>query len=308
MRASPNTGRVYLRVSLGAFIVLLHMGSTLARAQTAATANFSGSAATISPAPAVDLRDGDALLRVAVPRTLQNRRQATAYTYAIDYRNRNLTPRGKLLADYSAKYEVIFVQGLPYRRQIEENHKPLAGQAAAEEAARYEQAFAERGRMSLDQKRDYLRRPWNVDFPLPQLVGLFANRVVGEESVGDRPAIVVESLPRADLHPADEEDRRALHKRVKLWIDRGDLVVSRIEATLVADDAAMKAGTVARIDFLRKDGVWLPAESDVRFEALAGSELVQGETRECNSDFRRFHVDVRLLAPTQTADSPPGAQ
>jgi len=220
-----------------------------------------------------------------------------AYTYTIDYRNRNYTLRGKPLTDYTAKYEIIFVGGLPYRRQIEENRKALTGQAAADEARRYDQAFAERSHMSLDQKRDYLRRPWNVDVPLPQLTTLFANRIVGEDTVDGRPAIVVASLPRPDAQPADEEERRALHKQVKLWIDREDLIVSRIEATLVAEDASMKPGTVARIDFLRKDGVWLPAQSDVRFEAMAGSEVVRGETTELNGDFQRFHVDVRLLEP-----------
>ena len=180
--------------------------------------------------------------------------------------------------------------------------------AAAEESQRYDQTFAERSRMSLDQKRNYLRRPWNVDVPLPQLIGLFNSRIVGDDIVNGRPAIIVESVPRPDAQPTDEEERRALHKQVKLWIDREDLVASRIEATLVADDALMKTGTVARIDFAPKDGVWLPTQSDVQFEAMDGSEMVRGETVEANSDFRRFHVDVRLLEPAQTATGATEAQ
>jgi hypothetical protein len=308
MTASRKLGSVFL----GAFIVLSHNS---ARSQSPSPAVASTSAPSAEPAAAVDsaaravdLKDADSLLSIAVPRTLKNRRESMAYTYAVDYRNRNLTPHGKLLTDYSAKYEVIFVAGLPYRRQVEENHRPLSGAAAAEEAQRYDQTFAERSHMSIEQKRDYLRRPWNVDVPLPQLVGLFNNRIVGDDVIDGRPAIVVESLPRPDARPADEEERRALHKQVKLWIDREDLVVSRLEATLVADDALMKAGTVARIDFARKGGVWLPTQSDVQFEAMAGSETVRGETIEANSDFRRFHVDVRLLDPTQTATGTPEAQ
>ena len=302
-------------VFLGAFIVLSHRPPALAQAPSDAAAPVLSS----SPAPgpiaasaagnqAVNFADANSLLRVAVPRTLRNRRESMAYTYSIDYRNRNYTLRGKLLTDYSAKYEVIFVGDLPYRRQIEENRKPLAGQEAIDEARRYDEAFAERRRMSLEQKRDYLRRPWNVDFPLPQLLTVFTNRIVGEDSVDGRPAIVVESLPRADARSADEEERRALHKKVKLWIDREDLIVSRIEATLVAEDASMMPGTVARIDFMRKDGVWLPTQSDVRFEAEAGSEIVRGETTELNGDFHRFHVDVRLLEPAETATGNPQAQ
>jgi len=232
---------------------------------------------------------------------MQNRRQSMAYTYAIDYRNRNYTLHGKLLTDYTAKYEIIFVGDLPFRRQTEENNHPLTSQEAADEARRYDEAFAERSRMSLEQKRDYLRQPRNFDVPLPQLTTLFANRIVGDDTVDGRPAIVVESLPRPDARPSDEEQRRALHKQVKLWIDREDLIVSRIEATLVAEDATMKPGTVARIDFFRKDGVWLPSQSDVRFEAIDGSELVRGETTELNGGFQRFHVDVRLLEPAETA-------
>jgi len=299
MRASRGTGIVFL----GAFILLSHHPRAGAQSQQSSPTQ---------PASSIDVKiadgvrsippeDANSLLRVAVPRTLKNRRESMAYTYQINYRNRNFTVQGKLLTDYSAKYEVIFVEGLPYRRQIEENQRSLSPQQAAEEDRRYEQAFQQRSRMSLDQKRDYLKRPWNVDFPLPQLADLFSNRVVGEDVVDGRPAIVVESLPRADAQPADEEQRRALHKQVKLWIDLEDLIVSRIEATLVADDAAMKKGTTASIEFLRKDGVYLPAESDVQFEAMNGAEIVKGETQEQNQDFHRFHVDVRLLAPAQTA-------
>ena len=70
----------------------------------------------------------------------------------------------------------------------------------------------------------------------------------------------------------------------------------------------MKTGTVARIDFERKAGVWLPTQSDVQFEAMAGDQLIRGETIEENTDFRRFHVDVRLLDPSQTATGTPEAQ
>ncbi len=290
-------------VSFVAFIVLSHQLPSLA--QTAAASSEVATAQTPAspsvPAPAVDFHNADSILRVAVPRTLQNRRTAMSYTYQISYRNRNFTPEGKPLADYSAKYDVIFLEGLPYRRQIEENQKPLNRSEAAEEKRRYDQAFTERSHMTIEQKRDYLHRPWNVDVPLPQLASLFTSRVVGEDAVEGRPAILVESVPRSDVFPTDEEDRRAMHKQVKLWIDREDLIVSRIEATLVADDAAMLKGTVARIDFERKDGVWLPSLSDVQFRAVNDSNIVVGETREINEDFHRFHVDVRLLDPAPTA-------
>jgi hypothetical protein len=312
MTVPRQTGVVFL----AAFIVLSHNSARAqsphaAPAPTPAATSAAESPVAENPAvnfPAVNFKDADSILGIAVPRTLKNRRESMAYTYDVDYRNRNLTPRGKLLTDYAAKYEVIFVEGLPYRRLVEENHRPLSGLAAAQEAQHYDQTFAERSHMSLDQKRDYLRRPWNVDVPLPQIIGLFNSSIVGEDLVEGRPALVIESTPRPDAHPADEEERRALHKRVKLWIDREDLVASRIEATLVADDALMKSGTVARIDFERKAGVWLPIQSDVKFEAMADDQLVRGETLEENTGFRRFHVDVRLLDPNQTATGTTEAQ
>jgi len=311
-------------VSFTAFIVLSQQPSSLAQSPPQDSTNdivISSSkpetAASPAPSPgaqvsagrsAVNFQDANAVLRIAVPKTLQNRRTAMAYTYKISYRNRNFTPLGKLIADYSAKYDVIFVEGLPYRRQIEENQKPLSPTQSADEQRRYDRTFAERSRMTVDQKRDYLRRPWNVDVPLPQLTTLFTNKVVGEDAIDGRPSIVLESKPRSDVFPSDEEDRRALHKEVKLWIDREDLVVSRIEATLVADDASMLKGTVARIDFLRKDGVWLPSHSDVQFRALNDSKTVIGETSEANDDFHRFHVDVRLLDPSEATSIPSQAQ
>jgi hypothetical protein len=301
MKRSPLPGVV----RAGAFVLLAAYPIAAAFSQasgpgpTASPPASHGLAFSSHDPGSVNLEDADSILRIAVPKTIQNRRQSMAYTYEISYRNRNYTSGGKMIADYKARYEVIFVEGLPYRRQIEENQKPLSNLQAAEEQRRYDEAFAERRVMSIDQKRDYLRRPWNVDVPLPQLSKLFTNRVVGEETVDGRPSIVVESVPRDDAHPSDEEERRALHKQVKLWIDREDLIVSRLEAELVADDAAMKKGTVARIDFERRDGVWLPVHSDVQFRTMDGAEVVRGQTTESNEDFHRFRVDVRILAPAQ---------
>jgi len=306
-------------VSFTAFIVLSHPSSLLAQTPAPNPTISSSKPATASPAaealnasgpvgPSVaNFQDADAILKVAVPKTLQNRRTAMAYTYKINYRNRNFTSSGKLVADYSAKYDVIFVEGLPYRRQIEENQRPLSAEQTAEEQQRYDRTFAERSRMTVDQKRDYLRRPWNVDVPLPQLLSLFVNNVTGVEAVDGRDAIVIQSTPRTDVFPSEEEARRAMHKAVKLWVDREDLIVSRIEVTLIANDASMLKGTIARIDFLRKDGVWLPSRSDVQFRALSDSKTVVGETDESNEDFHRFRVDVRLL-DSESSSAPSGAQ
>jgi hypothetical protein len=54
--------------------------------------------------------------------------------------------------------------------------------------------------------------------------------------------------------------------------------------------------------------MWLPSQSDVRFEATSHDEVVKGETRETNSAFRRFHVDVRLLPPSDPIPEPVQAQ
>ena len=217
-----------------------------------------------------------------------------AFTYDIAYRNRNFTTQGDLLADYAAKYEVVFVEGLPFKRQTEENDKPLVGRTAADEEKRYEQTFAERRRMSIEEKRDYLRRQRNLDIPsfLPEL---FSPTVEGEETIDGRAATVVECVPKPDARPADEEQKRAMRKQVNLWIDREDLIVSRIEATLLEDDASLREGSTATIDFSRIDGVWVPKRSEVRFVTKSGDEMVRGDTEETNSRFQRFRVDVRLL-------------
>ena len=78
-------------VFLAAFILLSHNS---ARAQSPAPSpNPTPSSAANSPrsTPAVNFKDADSILSVAVPRTLKNRRESMAYTYAVDYRNRNLT-------------------------------------------------------------------------------------------------------------------------------------------------------------------------------------------------------------------------
>src|SRR5271170_55902 len=120
---------------LGPFIAL-----SLPRPAYAQSPSSSPAAVTAAhSASSVDLTDAGALLRAAVPRTLRNRRESMAFTYEISYRNRNYSSGGKLIANYTAKYDVIFVGGLPYRRLIEENQKPLSSREAAAEQRRYDQ-------------------------------------------------------------------------------------------------------------------------------------------------------------------------
>ena len=241
----------------------------------------------------------DALLRLAIPKTMRNREKALAFTYDIAYRNRNYSTQGELLADYTAKYEMVFIEGLPFRKLTEENHRPLTGKSLEQEQKRYDQAFEERSRMSVDEKRSYLRRERNLDIPFQLLPELFTSKVEGMDVVGGRPAVVVDCTPRenlsGDASVADEERQRALRKQVKLWIDRQDLVVSRMEATLLADDAELQKGSTATIEFIRQDGTWLPERTDVQFSTKAGVQVVRGDTEEANSHFQRFRVDVRLL-------------
>lgn len=262
--------------------------------------------AALAQDPGVNRSPVDVLLRAAVDRTLRNRQKALAFTYQIDYRNKNFSMSGQLLADYSAKYEVVFVAGLPFRKQTEENNRPLTGKALESEQKRYDQAFDERSRMSLDQKRDYLRRERNLDIPMQLLPDLFTCKITGTERVESRPAFVIACDPRQDLRLSDEEQQRAVRKRVTLWVDQQDLVVSRLDAVLVGDDASLRKGSAASIEFSRIDGIWVPKRTDVQFTTKAGMEVVRGNTEEENSQFHRFRVDVRLLDGSEFASDPVG--
>jgi hypothetical protein len=152
-------------------------------------------------------RDLNALLERMEQQGKANGKLAEQYTSVMFWHNLNFDKNGKTTVDESAKYENVFVEGLPYSRKVEKNGKPLTGKDADWEQRRYDKAVDERKNMSLDEKRHSLHVTFHGSLPLSYLTTLFDNRALRRETIDGRETLVVESTPRAGAHPRIKKPR-----------------------------------------------------------------------------------------------------
>lgn len=262
----------------------------------------------------------DAELPVLLARVRENiasnGKLAEQYTCDEFWRNQNFDKNGKATVDESAKYENLFVEGLPYRKKVETNGKPLAGNDAAAEEKRYAKAARERRAMTIEQKRMSLHRTWRSSFPDCCLLTLFENRIVGYEQIGGRDMIVVESVPRPGAEPKNDDEKSALNWKQKSWIDLSDAMFARLDMEKLDDNNHMAKGTRVRIEFDRvidvpsdnahvERAVWLQRSSTVQFRFKMLWIDGTGVTEQKWSNYKKFHVDMQLLDDTVKPVSAP---
>lgn len=231
------------------------------------------------------------------------------YTSDELWHNRNFDKNGKLTLDETAKYENIALEGLLYRRKVEQNGKPLSGKEVAAEQARYNKAVAERRAMTPAQKRLSLHRSYNFSLPLAYLATLFDNRALRREQLNGRDTLVVESTPKADAKPANDAEKSSLDWKETTWIDIADAMPARFEAEQLVDKKQFLKGLTIQMDDVRivdaagvngasAKPIWLLNRTVARGQFKMMWIKVSYVTEQSWSNFKRFHVDMRLLDDT----------
>jgi hypothetical protein len=229
---------------------------------------------------------------------------AEQYTSVEEWHNQNWDKSGKKTDDESAKYENVFVEGLPYQHKVEEDGKPLTGKAAAKEQQRYDKAVEERKHMTLNQKRSFFHSNVNFSLPLNYLASLFDNRVTGEAEIDGRKTFVVESTPKPGAKPANAAEKSALNFGETTWIDEEADMPVRVVAVVLKNTKIMQKGMSLRLDWELlpprtgdpdPQPVWVQQDSIGKGWAKIFVFNRRVLTEETWSDYKKFQVDVRLL-------------
>ena len=110
---------------------------------------------------------------------------------------------------------------------------------------------------------------------------------------------MVEGLPKPAFRPANDQEKEALNYRLKVWLDREDLVFSRVELEIITGRSRLQKGSFIQVeDFRHLDGVWLSKELKIDFNARFFKLLsVRGVVVSTFSGYRKFQVDSRVLEP-----------
>ncbi len=233
------------------------------------------------PALAAELSPAGILQR-AVEAERRNARLAWSYTFQ-EERTANHETR---------TYDVLFLEGAPYRRLMARNGRPLSGNEDRGEQRRMDQESARRKAESPDQRhRRLFRRAHSYQIPFAGLPRHHDLRLAGEETRNGRRAWRIEASPR----PVSRA-----HWRQTLWIDQQDFIRAALEAEVLDEALELKRGSRVAIEKTRHaDGVWLPSRYRVDYQIGRN----RGFTETVYRQYRKFQSDS-ILIPLEEADIP----
>lgn len=243
-------------------------------------------------APAdVPLPDGNALVRSMVGRQRAREEAMNRYTYDVLVTEEHLDGQGRVTRRESEAFEVFYVKGLPVRRRVARDGRPLDARAQAREdaAVREKVERIRQGRVAREQP----------GVRLSQVLERYDFRTLSRETRECRSVLLLEFQPLRGKRDLERDNvLRAL--RGRLVVDEADAAVLRAELHNSQGikfawglGASLRSLTLS-LDFRRmEDGVWLPLRVEAAFQGRM--LLFKGVRRRQTtsfSNFRRFTTET----------------
>jgi len=261
----------------------------------------------VQPKPLPELKPFLAELR----KTLHtDRHLLSQYTYTEKQTLMQLDSKGAPKTTEVNVFEVF--PGSPervgYRRRIVRDGAPLTLAELKKEdqqvEKRVEAAEHRRSRITPPERErnrvDRLRREEQI---IDDALGIFDVEMAGRETIGGRPAILLNFWPRAAYKPKTSEGKNMQHVAGRAWIDEEDYQVARVEVEVI-DPISIGLGILAKLQKgasivadRRKfnDEIWLPMRTEITLNARV--LLVKGfNIRWINeySEQKKYTVDTIL--------------
>jgi hypothetical protein len=272
--------------------------------------------------------DAATLINNSIANAEQNSKAALAYTFHENYVSTTSTSavgtgggpqtiRGSSVAssptsvttanngggdgEWSIQYDVLFIEGIPYRRVTSLDRKPLTPESAATESTRYDSTVASIHEMSAQQRLRMLKSGNSLTIDPAQFATHYDCKIAGHQKVQKRPATVVQCKLRGDAPPPTDATPAPISKDVKLWIDDEKPFFVQTRAVLNRIDKYRKLNTLT-IQWSLIDGVWHQTSTELEWVSTVGPET-RGKIVDSFSDFKKFRTEATIL-PGYTADIP----
>jgi hypothetical protein len=177
-------------------------------------------------------------------------------------------------------YEVLMIEGSPYRRLIALDDKPLSVGDQAEEdrkmMAEIEKRQHESAHEEKKRKAKYLRDRQREQDMIREMINAFEFRLAGEETVDGHDCWVLDTSPKPGYAPPDREARVLLGMTGRLWIDKiqNQWVKAKAEVVKPVSFYGFLAKVGPGTHFLLEqeqvaNNLWLPKHFSMQVNALA---------------------------------------
>ncbi len=121
-------------------------------------------------------------------------------------------------------YEVLMIDGSPYRRLVAVDDQPLSAGEQADEDRKMQSEIERRQKESERERKKrvtkYLRERARDLEMVREMSNAFQFRLVGEETMDGHDCWVLEATPKPGYEPKDREGRVLLGMKGRLWIDK----------------------------------------------------------------------------------------
>lgn len=267
-----QSGYARLVALAGVLVAVLVAGSTLARAETALSA--------------------DEILRRAVERAESSATSVARpdYTYTKHTVTDELDAQGRVKGRKEKLYEVLVESGLSYLKLLQVDGQQLSGgqlrkQQEREEAERQKMTDSQPGKKG-DNRENFLTA---------ELVGRYRFTLLDEQPVNGRRAYRLAFEPKSGLAVRRLTDRFLNQIAGTVWIDAEEFEIARAKIHLKSEVALWggMVGTLKRCAFTLErtrtpDGIWFNAFSHGFFEGRKLLEPMLIKTQSESTNFRRL--------------------
>lgn len=209
--------------------------------------------------------------------------------------------------------EIIPLCGTPYERLIRKDGQPLTQAEQRREDRKYERADHQRERETTSEREARILKYENERAFVNDIPEAYRFKLMGEESVGGRPAWVVSMTPRPGFIPTTSRGAMLEHIEGKLWIDKEDVQWAKAEAH-VRDTigigwilARVEPGTRFAVEQIRVDnGLWMPRR--ITINGAAHVMLVHSKSLNEELTYSGYHKDTSATADKHAPSKPESAK
>ena len=161
--------------------------------------------------------------------------------------------------------EMVPLDGTPWERLVMKNGEPLTPEEQRREDRKFQKAMKERQSESPSEREARIRKYDDERAFLNDIPEAYNFNLLGAETIGGRPAWVVQMTPRPGFVPTAPHASMLKHCEGKLWIDQEDLRWVKAEAQ--AKDTVGIGWFIARVERGARftfeqvrvaSGLWLP--------------------------------------------------
>jgi hypothetical protein len=260
--------------------------------------------------------DAREIVRRSVERDQFNAELAKDYTFIQREETRRLNAKNGVTKTESETFDVLIIEGRPYRRLIEKDGKPLSAREREKEEEKYDKTLRERKSESPQERRKRLeevekRRREGRAF-LKEVPDAYTLKLVGEEQLEGRETWVIEAEPRPDYRPKSRRGGMLMKFRGKLWIAKDGYHWVRAEAEPVETVSfglfllRLYPGSKLEFQLMHVNNeVWMPRSIRVRvLSRLAILKRFQAEQDIDFRDYRKFQADSHVVSAEEIPVQP----